>query len=205
VGHLFLGFAGESGREDAAGACPRRRRLLAATACAASLAASTAFGRNTSRAAPRQLWVTRPEAQETVRTTYWADGALQPDGYRALEHIFRDIHAGVRHPISVALLHLNAAMQSAINGFLPARPIVLFSGYRTARTSELVGGARPDIHREGLADDFIIPGLSFEDNLRLARLFQVGGLGAYPARGSLHKDVGRLRSWVGTPDGKVAS
>jgi hypothetical protein len=23
---------------------------------------------------PRQLWITRPEAQESVRVTYWADG-----------------------------------------------------------------------------------------------------------------------------------
>jgi uncharacterized protein YcbK (DUF882 family) len=195
---------------------PRRRRVLAAAAIA-GLAGAVALAIEplprlrpgsvarhpkhfpllvARRAAPRELWVTRPEAQEQVRAVYWADGALQPEGYRALEHIFRDITEGVRHPIAIDLLDLNFAMQGALHSILPPQPIVLFSGFRTARSSARVGGANPDIHGLGLADDFILPGLGFEDNLRLARLFQVGGLGVYPARGSLHKDVGPLRSWV---------
>ncbi len=54
----------------------------------------------------------------------------------------------------------------------------------------------------GQADDFHYEGLSLLDNYRLARIFQVGGLGLYPERGSLHKDIGPRRNWItrgGTP------
>jgi len=171
-----------------------RRRLLGAIPAAAF--AGLVPAARARAASTRELWVTRPQAQESVRAVYWCDGAPVPEGIRALEHVFRDVMAGVVHPIDLALLDLNHALQRALEAAIGPRPIVLFSGYRTARTSERVGGTRPDIHGEGRADDFILPGLGFEDNLRLARMFQVGGLGAYPARGVLHKDVGALRSWI---------
>lgn len=145
---------------------------------------------------PRQLWVTRPQAQEAVRAVYWADGALQPEGYAALKRLYRDLHANEQHPIALGLLDLNFLMQSALALAGPPRPLVLFSGYRTRRTNALVGGTEPNIHAQGIADDFRFAGLSLLENYRLARRFQVGGLGLYPDRGSLHKDLGRFRSWV---------
>ncbi len=153
---------------------------------------------------PRVLWVTRPQAQESVRAVYWADGRLQPEGYAALNRIYRDVHAEVQHPIAPGLLNLNFALQSAVHSLLSPRPLVLLSGFRTRATNEEVGGSPRSIHGRGEADDFIYEGLSLLENYRLARCFQVGGLGLYPERGSLHKDIGALRSWVtrglGGPD-----
>jgi uncharacterized protein YcbK (DUF882 family) len=148
--------------------------------------------------------VTRPQAQESVRAVYWADGRLQPEGYAALNRIYRDVHAEVQHPIAPGLLNLNFALQSAVHSLLSPRPLVLLSGFRTRATNEEVGGSPRSIHGRGEADDFIYEGLSLLENYRLARCFQVGGLGLYPERGSLHKDIGALRSWVtrglGGPD-----
>jgi uncharacterized protein YcbK (DUF882 family) len=121
---------------------------------------------------------------------------VQADGYRALNRIYRDLQAGVERPISLGLLNLNYVMQCAVAQRWSPRPMVLLSGFRTPQTNRQVGGAEPSIHFAGEADDYIYAGLSFEDNLRLACLFQVGGLGVYPDRGSLHKDVGRARIWV---------
>ena len=73
---------------------------------------------------------------------------------------------------------------------------MLFSGYRTAATNRRVGGVEPSIHATGQADDYIYEGLSLADNFRLGRYFQVGGLGLYPERGSLHKDVGPMRTGI---------
>jgi len=177
----------------------RRSFLAAAVFLAASgpgVRAAPLARRDASWYRARTLWITRPDAQEVVRSTYWAEGRFVPEGVRELEHIFRDVSENVLHPISPALLHLNFAMQAALSSVLCARPMVLFSGYRTLRTNRRVGGVEHDTHCRGLADDFIHPGLSFSDNVRLARLFQVGGLGIYPARGSLHKDVAAFRSWV---------
>ncbi len=145
---------------------------------------------------PRGLWVTRPQSQEAVRSVYWADARLQADGYAALNRIYRDLHAEVQRPIALALLDLNFALQTAVHALAGPRPLVLFSGYRTASSNALVGGSEPSVHSAGLADDYIYEGLSLLDNFRLARYFQVGGLGLYPERGSLHKDVGALRSWI---------
>jgi uncharacterized protein YcbK (DUF882 family) len=145
---------------------------------------------------PRELWITRPEAQESVRVTYWADGALQPDGYRSINRIYRDLQAGVERPIALGLLDLNCVMACVVAQHWSARPMVLLSGFRTAQTNRRVGGVEPSVHFDGRADDYIYAGLSFQDNLRLARLLQIGGLGIYPDRGSLHKDLGRSRIWV---------
>jgi uncharacterized protein YcbK (DUF882 family) len=145
---------------------------------------------------PRELWITRPDAQESTRAVYWADGSLQPEGYRAINRIYRDLHANVERAISLGLLNLNYVLQCAVAQRWSPRPMVLLSGFRTPQTNQRVGGVEPSVHFVGEADDYIYPGLSFDDNLRLARLFQIGGLGVYPDRGSLHKDLGRSRTWI---------
>lgn len=145
---------------------------------------------------PRELWITRPDAQESTRAVYWADGALQAEGYRAINRIYRDLHANIERAISVQLLNLNYVIQCAVAQRWSPRPMVLLSGFRTPQTNRQVGGVEPSVHFAGEADDYIYTGLSFGDNLMLARMFQVGGLGVYPDRGSLHKDLGRSRTWI---------
>jgi len=145
---------------------------------------------------PRSLWVTRPQAQESVRAVYWAEGRVQAQGYAALNRLYRDIDRNIEHPMALGLLDLNFAMQQCLFKARAPRPMVLLSGFRTRVTNARVGGVEPNIHGLGLADDYIYEGLGLPDNIHLARLFQVGGLGIYPERGALHKDVGRLRSWV---------
>jgi uncharacterized protein YcbK (DUF882 family) len=181
-----------------------RRRMLLSSAVAGLAAAGAAplraaFGDLPARSDPsrwpRELWITRPQAQESIRAVYWAGGALQPEGYRAITRIYRDLQAGVERPISLRLLNLNYVMQCAVAQRWSPRPMVLLSGFRTPQTNRRVGGVEPSVHFAGEADDYIYEGLSFEDNLKLACLFQVGGLGVYPDRRSLHKDVGRSRIW----------
>jgi uncharacterized protein YcbK (DUF882 family) len=183
----------------------RRRRLLLCSAVA-SLASvgSTALRaasfdlqtRSTWPNWPRELWITRPDAQESTRAVYWVNGALQPEGYRVINRIYRDLQADIERPIALALLNLNYVIQCAIAQRWSLRPMVLLSGFRTPQTNQRVGGVEPSVHFAGQADDYIYAGLSFEDNVRVARLFQVGGLGVYPDRGALHKDLGRSRTWV---------
>ncbi len=193
----------DSAADSAAAIIGRRVLLLggAALLAKAGLHPALAGAREDLRGAdrwrrPRALWVTRPQAQESVRSVYWADARIQPEGYAALNRIYRDLHANAQWPIAIGLLHLNFAMQTAVAALTSPRPLVLFSGYRTLSTNRLVGGTTPNIHGTGQADDYVFEGLSLRDNYRLAKAFQVGGLGLYPDRGSLHKDVGRLRSWV---------
>lgn len=178
---------------------PRRRLLLAGLAAAGAAAPGCLFGFEGGRlnaACARELWITRPQAQESVRAVYWAEGHVQSDGYGAINRIYRDLHAGLERPIALALLNLNCAMQRAVARHGRAAPMVLLSGFRTRQTNHRVGGVEPSAHLVGEADDFIYGCLSFEENVRLARGFQVGGLGIYPDRHSLHKDLGRPRTWI---------
>jgi uncharacterized protein YcbK (DUF882 family) len=191
---------------QAAGADPRRRAWLLRCGSAAALAAAgwhpfqararDAIADPELWHRPRSLWITRPEAQEQLRAVYWADGALQWDGYRQLNRLYRDLLAGLERPIAVGLLNLNYAMQVALGTFVAPRPLVLLSGFRTAATNARVGGVEPNIHFTGQADDSVYEGISLADNFRLARYFQVGGLGYYPDRHSIHKDIGARRLWV---------
>ncbi|HEY4038109.1 MAG TPA: DUF882 domain-containing protein [Burkholderiaceae bacterium] len=181
-------------------ALPLTWPALAGVAAAGTAVPGTVAGAVPSRSAcsrwPRELWITRPDAQESTRAVYWADGALQPEGYRAINRIYRDLQANIERPISVRLLNLNYVLQCAVAQRWSPRPMVLLSGFRTPQTNQRVGGVEPSVHFAGEADDYIYSGLSFGDNLRLARWFQVGGLGVYPDRGSLHKDLGRSRTWI---------
>jgi len=200
------GSASQGGRAYLASMKSDDRRRLLLLGAAAALAAIRGAPARAALATPairsrwlqwpRELWITRPEAQESVRATYWADGAVQADGYRSINRIYRDLQAGVEYPIALGLLDLNFLMQCVVAQRWSARPLVLLSGFRTAQTNRQVGGVEPSVHFAGQADDYIYAGLSFHDNLRLARRCQIGGLGIYPDRGSLHKDLGRSRVWV---------
>jgi uncharacterized protein YcbK (DUF882 family) len=143
------------------------------------------------------LWITRPQAQESLREIYWVDGRLHLEGCAAIQHLYRDLWENRSLPIHPRLLHLNYALQCAVATYWSARPMVLFSGFRTPATNRRVGGVEPSVHGLGLADDYCYEGLSLADNLRLLRAVAVGGVGIYPAQGSLHKDVARPRAWVG--------
>jgi len=177
----------------------RRRLVLAAGACclsAACIRAAAADQLDRRARRPRELWITRPQAQESARAVYWADGRLEPEGYRVINRLYRDLHADAERPIELALLDLNYAQQAALRAEGIALPLILLSGFRTVATNRLVGGVEPSTHLTGQADDFVYEKLSLEQNFRLAQRFQIGGLGVYPDRGSLHKDVGAYRTWI---------
>jgi uncharacterized protein YcbK (DUF882 family) len=139
-----------------------RRRLLLSSALAGLATAGSTAPRVVAAALPprsgwarwpRELWITRPDAQESIRAVYWADGALQPEGYRAITRIYRDLQADVQRPISLGLLNLNYVIQSAVAQRWSPRPMVLLSGFRTPQTNRRVGGVEPSVHFAGEADD----------------------------------------------------
>jgi uncharacterized protein YcbK (DUF882 family) len=146
--------------------------------------------------APRSLWVTRPQAQESARITFWAEGQLQPEGCARLDHLFRDLYAGLVLPMAPGLWHLNHLLQRRVHAYWGPRPMVLLSGYRCAATNRRVGGVEPNWHGRGVADDFTYEGPGLLQLARLLLRLPVGGLGVYPERGSLHKDTGPRRTWV---------
>jgi zinc D-Ala-D-Ala carboxypeptidase len=60
-------------------------------------------------------------------------------------------------PAIVTNLSLVAAVMEHIRTALGARPIVMHSGYRSAKANQAVGGVETSAHCQGLACDFVCP------------------------------------------------
>jgi uncharacterized protein YcbK (DUF882 family) len=148
-------------------------------------------------ARPRALAFYNTHTGESLRTTYWADGRLVPEGANAIDRVLRDHRSDEIHPIDPRLLDL----LHRLVGVLDARePLHVISGYRSAATNALLrahsrGVASRSLHLVGEAIDFRVPGRSLASVRRAALALRAGGVGYYPASDFVHVDVGRVRWW----------
>lgn len=182
---------------------PGRRRFLQQLAGAAACAAAPAFGQSSDFwSRPRELWLYRPAGKgqprdEQVRTVYWADGELVPQGYIEICQILRDVQAN--QVVQFDLVALDIAR--GVYGWLRAngidRPLIINSGYRSPRTNANEGGVRNSLHTRAQALDLRIDGVSPETLGRFGQYLAGGGVGYYPSKHFTHLDRGRVRTWVG--------
>lgn len=173
-----------------------RRDFLEALVAAATLAAAPGALAADFWELPRELWIKVPRSGEEQRVTYFAQGALVPEGYVAACRLLRDVRSGTAVQMDVGLLNLLRAVQGWLAGHDVHRPLVVLSGYRTQATNDVVSGARASMHLYGRAADIDMPGVPAEYLARLAAYFQGGGLGLYVGR-FVHVDTGRVRYWRG--------
>lgn len=149
---------------------------------------------------PRELWLRRHKTTEEVRVVYWKDGQLQSEGYWKACSLLRDMRANVMTTIDPTLLDVLRGIHGYYEAWNWKHPIVITSGYRTAKTNAALskeGAAKNSMHLYGKATDLYIPGIPTEHVARLGRYLQQGGVGFYPSRGFTHLDTGRLRVWRG--------
>lgn len=78
-------------------------------------------------------------------------------------------------------------------------PVVVTSGYRSARENRRAGGARRSLHTRCLAADVQIAGVRPSAIARFAKAQDdIGGVGVYRHTRSVHVDIGeRKMSWSG--------
>lgn len=182
---------------------PSRRRFLQQLAGATACVTAPAFAHASDFwSLPRELWLYRPAGKgqprdEQVRVVYWADGKLIPEGYIQLCQILRDVQAG--QAVQFDLVTLDIAR--GVYGWLRAngidKPLIINSGYRSARTNANEGGVRNSLHTKAQALDLRIEGVSAETLSRFGRYLAGGGVGYYPSKHFTHLDRGRIRHWVG--------
>ncbi|HZT51194.1 MAG TPA: DUF882 domain-containing protein [Stellaceae bacterium] len=173
-----------------------RRRLLAAAAGVACLAAAPAL------AVPRMpqrraLALSHRHTGERLALVYWADGRYVPGALRRIDWLLRDYRTGEVHPIDPRLLDLLAALGARLG---VGAPIEIVSGYRSpatnailARESEAV--ATNSLHMSGRAIDIRVPGRSTWAVRQAALALRGGGVGYYPRSEFVHIDVGSVRHW----------
>lgn len=146
-----------------------------------------------------RLWVRQVAgpAEEDAIVFRTPDGRLISEGVEALSWLWRDwrdddraVWIDYRLFDVLAFIQTSAALENDA-----AAPIVLSSGYRTARrNARLPGAARESQHIHGRAGDISMQGVSLGRLQRLAEAAGAGGVGRY--RTFLHVDTGREgRRW----------
>jgi len=184
-------FRDERGRP----ALPGRRLFL----LTASLAAGALMlpERVRASARPRSLSFVNTHTDERLSAVYWADGALEPQALRDIDHILRDFRTGDVKPIDVELLDLLHDLRTALGSEAPFHVI---SGYRSPATNAMLrshsgGVARHSLHLDAKAADVRLPGVPLADLRRAALSLRRGGVGYYPGPEFVHVDTGRVRAW----------
>lgn len=176
---------------------PRRALLSLAALAASGLCARPALAMWRPGDRSRAIWL-RNQAGEELRATYvGADGQVLWPAVTRIRHLFRDLRQDRPGPMPVQLLDMLAQIQLRCG---PGRPLILLSGFRTARTNDaLEGAARHSLHLQGQAADIRIPGVAVRDIAAVAaevsHRYSYMGIGTYP--GFVHVDIGPLRGWRG--------
>ena len=146
--------------------------------------------------APRRIDLRRAATGERFNGVYFAAGRYIPDALAHLDWVLRDVHADRAAMMDLALVNLLCLMNSA----MPGRELIVTSAYRTRATNDRLRrrtglAARNSLHLHGMAVDFYCQRVPPRAIARLARRFDVGGVGRYDRLGFVHVDVGVSRYW----------
>lgn len=149
---------------------------------------------------PRSLRLQRHRLKDAVNVVYWRDGQLVPEGYWQACSLMRDTHANVMTTMDPTLFDILCGVQGYYDAWKWPHPIVVTSGFRTAKTNNGLaseGAAKNSMHLYGRAGDLFLQGIPPRDIASLGVHLAQGGVGFYPTRGFTHLDTGRLRVWKG--------
>lgn len=201
-------MAKQQGKPDAA----RRRLLATGIGALTCLAAGPALARGSFEWGERRFTWTRPKlvversvsfhhrhTDETLTTTYYADGRYIPSALREVNWLLRDFRTEEIKEIAPSLLDLLYTVRQQLD---TNEPFEVYSGYRSPATNAMlrregVGVARNSLHMQGLAIDIGIPGRDNRSIVNCALSLQRGGVGFYPRNSFVHLDVGDVRTWRG--------
>lgn len=179
-------------------ALPSRRAFLVAAAFAPQAFGAMPNGQGGFWDRPRWVWLKRPRTGEEIRTYYWAQGVLIPDGYKQICWFLRDVQAGKGMYMSPVLLDMLYATSAWLAHHGLARAIETTSGARFPETnSQIESAARNSLHMEGRAHDGRLPGISLQSMQQIGVWLGGGGVGYYPEKNFCHWDDGRIRQWRG--------
>jgi uncharacterized protein YcbK (DUF882 family) len=184
-------------RFDAGGgpALPGRRQFLFTTSLAAAALLLPRSG--AAKASFRSLSFVNTHTDEKLSVVYWADGVLEPQALRQIDHVLRDHRTGDVKAIDIELLDLLHELRGVLRSDAPFHVI---SGYRSPATNAMLrassgGVARHSLHLDAKAADVRLPGVPLSDLRQAALSLRRGGVGYYPGPDFVHVDTGRVRAW----------
>lgn len=156
-----------------------------------------------SAAPDRRLKLYNIHNEEKIEVTFWANGKYRKRGLRQLNYFLRDWRADEKTEMDPELLTLVYNIKRRLEEEYPHVKdayIHVISGYRSQHTNDKMrrsgrGMARKSQHILGKAIDIHIPGVPVKRVRDIAKSFQAGGVGYYPAGQFVHVDTGRVRYW----------
>lgn len=168
--------------------------LLAAAAGAPALARAAA---PPTALRDRTLRLYNTHTGESLTSTYFAEGRLQPSSLADINKLLRDHRNNQVAPIDPALIVL---LDQVTVQARPGSVVHIISGYRSPASNQLLaettnGVARHSMHLEGKAIDVRMPGVALADLRKAALAAGGGGVGYYPDSQFVHMDTGRVRRW----------
>jgi uncharacterized protein YcbK (DUF882 family) len=148
---------------------------------------------------PRTVAFHNLHTGESLKATYWDNGAYVPDALSAVNHLLRDFRTGDVHTIDPRLIDLVTTLSATVDSNSPFQVI---SGYRSPATNAMLhahsdGVAKGSLHMQGLAIDIRLADVGLDRLHRAALSLGAGGVGYYPVSDFVHVDVGRVRQWGG--------
>jgi len=145
----------------------------------------------------RALSFSHAHTGETLRVSYWENGAYLSDALSEINAFMRDFRTEEITTIAPSLLdYVHAIQQQAgSNG-----TFTVFSAYRSPATNAQLrksssGVAKKSFHMKGEALDIQLSGVSADKLRNIAVNLQAGGVGLYRSSGFIHIDVGPVRQW----------
>jgi uncharacterized protein YcbK (DUF882 family) len=184
--------------EPSGSICKIRRSFLK---CSAALAASSIFPQlihaNKGISSERTLEFINLHTDETLRSSYWANGEYDSNSLSEINHILRDHRANEVYEMDANLIDLLHLLHKTTDSKAPYH---IISAYRSPQTNEKLrhqstGVAKRSLHMQGKAIDIRLPDVELNRLRNAAVSLQAGGVGYYAKSNFIHVDIGRPRSW----------
>ena len=175
-----------------------KRRTFVIAGIAALAAPRVALASAERQVAPvRELGFLNLHTGESLRASYWENGAYHADALSDIARVLRDHRSDEAHPIDVKLLDLVHRLMETLDH---QRPVHVISGYRSPATNKMLnrkssGVARKSFHMSGKAIDLRLEGVPLRRVHKAALALRGGGVGYYGKSRFVHLDTGRVRRW----------
>jgi len=179
-----------------------RRFILGAFAASAITAAPTfakAAGFLRGAGDIRSLNIISRRTGERFKGIYCIDNKYIPEVLEEINFVMRDWRRNEIKAIDRRTIDIIAASHNLLN---TDEPYTLLSGYRSAKTNEMLrrrsrSVARHSLHMTGQAADVRLSSRSVKQVYKAAAKCSGGGVGRYYRSGFVHMDCGPIRRWRG--------
>lgn len=180
-----------------------RRKLLGAFAAVTMIPAAPHFAKaasyNKGAGNIRKVNLRNQRTGESLNTIYWIEGKYVEPALEEINYFMRDWRQNAVRNMDRRNVDLIAATHNLLN---TDEPFLVLSGYRTARTNNMLRGrsrgvAKSSYHIKGMAADLRLGSRSVSQISKAGLACNAGGVGKYYRSNFVHLDCGPVRTWGG--------